>query len=118
MGTIESNGSQLVTHSSKAYWLIASFIFENFLVLILWMFLIRYLAEICFLCVFDRRRRKRKDPLSMKLKTDEERKSTDFPPSKETDGLIANGRVYVKLIRLIEMLLCTCNILLTLDQVL
>lgn len=53
----------------------------------------------------------------MKLKTDEERKSTDFPPSKETDGLIANGRVYVKLIGLVEMLLCTCNILLTLDQV-
>lgn len=55
--------------------------------------------------------------MSMKLKTDEERKSTDFPPSKETDGLIANGRVYVKLIGLVEMLLCTCNILLTLDQV-
>lgn len=53
----------------------------------------------------------------MKLKTDEERRSTDFCLSKETDGLIANGRVYVKLIGLVEMLLCTCNILFTLDQV-
>lgn len=46
------------------------------------------IAFVVFILI--RRRRKRKDPLSMKLKTDEERKSTDFPPSKETDGLIAN----------------------------